>query len=146
MDMLPENLDEISGIKLVHRQATKEEIEKIRALRKADLVTYKKDFDQARAEFKPKHEPEKPKSLPAVIFTALRMEFGIYAPHKPHWGYAARRQMDIMKEMADDEVYARYLGDVRFTQWKKKPKKLKPLPVQMFKARYLKFQNKILKA
>ena len=143
IDMLPQNLEQISGIKLVHREATAEEIDKIRALRKDTLSKYGQDFKTAKAKFKPSHEPKKPKSMPAVIFMALRMEFGIYSTHKPHWGYAARQQMAIMKEMADDNVYSRYLGDVRFTQWQKQPKKLKPMPVQMFKTLYLKFQDKI---
>jgi len=141
---LPKNLGDVVGIRMTHRQVSNKEVAKVRALNDRMLKDHAREFARADAQLPKDRVPEPPKSVPDIMFQALRMEFGIMSPFIPHWGRAYKMRMAILKGLfKDKKKYTRYVVDANFNGWTQKLKKWKPLSLQRFKTQYAQFEKKI---
>lgn len=143
---LPRNVGNVKGVKLVHRNVTEKEADKVQVENDKLLKTMKRDFEKAGAKYVLADDDkiEQPTSMPDLAFMALRMEFGLFAKQVPHWRHAIKQSKDILKEMfADKKEYARYLNNADFTDWVTPLKKIKKLPMKEFDKNFGEFQKKI---
>lgn len=142
---IPSNLADVPGIRMVHRKVSGEEVDKIRVLNDKVLRNREREFKHANAQVKKRDEElEPPKSMPDIMFQALRLEFGIKGPSIPHWKKAYDLRMNILKKvLKDKKKYTRYVVDANFNGWVQRVKKWKPISAQRFKKQYGLFEKKV---
>jgi hypothetical protein len=141
---LPANLADVPNVRMIHRQVTSKEVDKVRALNDKTLKDHKREFEVANAQVKKKEAPDPPASVPDIMFQAIRMEFGIMMQPTPHWKRAYDLRMAILKELlSDKKKYSQYIWDADFNGWVQRVKKWKPLSAQSFKKNYAKFDKKV---
>lgn len=143
---LPKNIGNLKDIKLVHRTVTENEADKVQETNINLLKKSKKSFEKAGAKYVISEDEkiDQPKSMPDLVFMALRMEFGLYSKQVPHWKYAIKNSKTILQEMfADKKEYARYLNNDDFNDWVKPLKKIKKIPIKEFNSKFGDFQKKV---
>jgi hypothetical protein len=141
---LPENLSDVDGVRLVHREVTADEVAKVAKANDKVLKERARDFAEAGAKVTKKKNPIAPASVPDLMFQAIRMEFGIMGPSVPHWGRAYRKRMSILKRvLKDKKKYTKYIADPDFNGWTQTLERLKTVTAQGFNKRYGPFEKKI---
>jgi len=145
IDRLPREAKGVEGVKYVHRKVTEDEVVRLRKRNDEILDEYRDNFKVAGATYDKDHQDdvEKPASIPDLLFTALRLEFGIKMKRLAHWGFAYRLKEQTMKGMVRDPQWEKYLRDPNFTKWVSPLPNLKKIPGQQVKVMIKAFQAKI---
>lgn len=102
------------------RQVTADEVKRVEKARNTTRQTWERDLQKLGVRPKPKAEMETMEATPDIMYTALRLEFGLGRTKAvAHWRPAVRTTLDRVNEMFASKKVSRAMTDWKFTEWRK---------------------------